>query len=75
MPTPPGPVDFDWFDGRFIILYSVGASAIVGGLELTILEFSNPGGRSPMAAFADYPIGATLGAGATVMIGFFNVDL
>ena len=42
MPTPPGPVDFDWFDGRFIVLISVGASVIVGGAEFTILGFSNP---------------------------------
>ncbi len=41
MPTPPGPVDFDWFDGRFIVLASVGGSAIVGGVDVAALRFYN----------------------------------
>jgi hypothetical protein len=75
MPDPPGPVDFDWFDGRFIVLTSVGASAIVGGVDVAALRFYNGDGPWPEASFADYPIGLTLGVGGLAMIGHFNVDL
>lgn len=75
MPDPPGPVDFDWFDGRFIVLGSVGASAIVGGADFAALRFHNSDGPWPQATFADYPIGVSLGVGGLAMIGFFNVDL
>ena len=75
MPTPPGPVDFDWFDGRFIVLASVGGSAIVGGVDVAALRFYNSDGPWPEATFADYPIGVTLGVGGVAMIGYFNVDL
>ena len=75
MPDPPGPVDFDWFDGRFIVLASIGASAIVGGVDVAALRFYNADGPWPEASFADYPIGVTLGVGGVAMIGYFNVDL
>ncbi len=75
MPDPPGPVDFDWFDGRFIVLASIGASAIVGGVDFAALRFYNADGPWPEASFADYPIGVTLGVGGVAMIGYFNVDL
>jgi hypothetical protein len=74
MPTPPGAVDFDWFDGRFIVLTSVGASA-VGGVDLATLRFRNPDGPWPEARFADFPLGLSVGVGGLAMIGFFNVDL
>lgn len=75
MPTPPGPVDFDWFDGRFIVFGSIGGSAIVGGVDIAALRFYNGDGPWPEASFVGYPIGMTLGVGGLAMIGFFNVDL
>ena len=73
MPTPPGPVDFDWFDGRFVVLSAVGASAIVGGVDFATLRFRNLDGPWPEAKFADYPIGLTVGIGGLAMVGFLNV--
>jgi outer membrane protein OmpA-like peptidoglycan-associated protein len=75
MPDPPGPVDFDWFDGRRIVLCSIGASAILGGVDFAFLRFYNGDAPWPEASFVDYPIGLTLGIGGVVMAGFFNVDL
>jgi len=75
MPDPPGPVDFDWFDGRFIVLFSIGASAILGGVDFAALRFYNGDAPWPEASFADYPIGLTLGIGGLAMAGYFNVDL
>lgn len=73
MPTPPGAVDFDWFDNRFIVLTSVGVSAIVGADHSTV-RFRNPDGQWPEASFANYPLGLTFGAGGMALIGIFFVD-
>jgi outer membrane protein OmpA-like peptidoglycan-associated protein len=73
VPTPPGAVDFDWFDNRFIVLTSVGASAVVG-VDHSTVRFRNPDGPWPEASFANYPLGLTVGAGALALIGFFFVD-
>jgi outer membrane protein OmpA-like peptidoglycan-associated protein len=73
MPTPPGPVDFDWFDGRFIVVTSVGASAVIG-LDHSTVRFRNPEGPWPEASFANYPLGLSVGAGGMALIGFLNVD-
>ncbi|HKP43912.1 OmpA family protein [Mycobacterium sp.] len=73
MPSPPGAVGFDWFDGRFIVLTSVGASAIVGADHSTV-RFRNPEGAWPEASFANYPLGLSVGVGGMALIGFFNVD-
>jgi outer membrane protein OmpA-like peptidoglycan-associated protein len=73
MPTPPGPVGFDWFDGRFIVLTGVGVSAVTG-VGVATLRFSNPDGPWPAASFVDYPLGVSVGVGGLAMIGFFNVD-
>lgn len=73
MPTPPGAVDFDWFDNRFIVLTSVGASAVIGADHSTV-RFRNPDGPWPEASFANYPLGLTVGAGGIAMIGFLSVD-
>jgi hypothetical protein len=74
MPHPPGAVDFEWFDGRFITLTAIGASA-VGGLDFSTLRFRNPDGPWPEAIYHDIPFGVTIGAGGLAMIGFLNVDL
>ena len=75
MPTPPGPVGYEWFDGRYIRLTASGFSAILGGRESTTIQFENPGGKWPAAETVDYPIGLTLGIGVLAMDGFLNVDL
>jgi hypothetical protein len=74
MPHPPGPVDFEWFDGRFITLTAVGASAL-GGVDFSTLRFRNPDGPWPEAVYHDIPIGVTIGIGGVATIGFLNVDL
>jgi outer membrane protein OmpA-like peptidoglycan-associated protein len=73
MPTPPGPVGFDWFDGRFIVVTSVGGSAVVG-VDHSAVRFRNPEGQWPDASFANYPLGLSVGIGGMALIGFLNVD-
>jgi hypothetical protein len=73
MPTPPGPVGFDWFDGRFIVVTSVEASAVVG-VDHSTVQFRNPEGARPEATFANYPLGLSVGVGGMTLIGFLNVD-
>jgi outer membrane protein OmpA-like peptidoglycan-associated protein len=73
MPTPPGQVGFDWFDGRFIVLTSVGASSVVG-LDHSTVRFRNPEGAWPEASFANYTLGLSVGVGGMALIGFLNVD-
>ena len=74
MPHPPGPVDFEWFDGRFITLTAVGIS-VVSGVDFSTLRFRNPDGAWPEAVYHDIPIGVAIGMGGLATIGFLNVDL
>jgi outer membrane protein OmpA-like peptidoglycan-associated protein len=74
MPDPPGAVDFDWFDNRFMSLASAGASLIVGGFEQTEVQFHNSEGPPVTTSFANYPIGLTVGIGGIAMAGIFLVD-
>jgi outer membrane protein OmpA-like peptidoglycan-associated protein len=72
MPTPPGAVDFDWFDGRCVVL--IGTSIAMGaGTEGTMVAFPRLG-EWPGTFYAQVTTGFQAGASVVALIGVLNIE-
>lgn len=72
MPTPPGAVDFDWFDGRCVVLIST-SIGMGAGAEGTMVAFPSSD-EWPGTFYAQFTTGFQAGASAAVLVGVLNIE-